>query len=85
MILDSDLAGRQAYGKINFGEFVDVVCRLTILAFEKSEMANLKLAEKLKFTLAEMLSTIFETIEMPVIEVQSIFNGGDPLQELDSE
>ena len=48
---------------MNFGEFLDLICRMTTIEYEKSEMSDLQLKEKLNFTLNDIfINMIGETI-----------------------
>jgi len=53
------------YNKMNFGEFVDLTCFLTLLMFQDSEMNTLAFEDKLKYFLKDLLKTADETLVLP--------------------
>ena len=74
VILDSCRISRENfYKKMNFGEFVEAVCRLVMIWFANSEMAKICFFDKLRFGLENFLEIVGETVQVPVEEIESPF------------
>ena len=54
VVMDGDSIQRRSYNQMNFGEFVEIVCRLCIQIFKQTETVQWQLAEKLRFTLEDV-------------------------------
>lgn len=56
--------GRENYTKMNFGEFLELVCRLTLFRFSQSEMSHFDLYDKLRFSLEVLFARINTQVEI---------------------
>lgn len=70
VVMDGDSIQRRSYNQMNFGEFVEIVCRLCIQIFEQTETVQWQLAEKLRFTLEDVFSYVDEKVKIPRIQVE---------------
>ena len=77
MIADGDPDGRLIYNKMNFGEFVEIICRFTIFRFCESEMSHLNLFDKLKYALKSLFALIKEECNIQEEKLESPFDRGD--------
>ena len=50
---------------MSYGEFIDLVCRLTIQVYKTSEMDGLQLEQKMRYMLEYMLRLVDEAIKIP--------------------
>lgn len=62
---DHDQFTRQNYNKLQFGEFVELLCRLTLAVFNQSEMAGLQLSEKLTYMMNDIFGQLGEQTKLP--------------------
>lgn len=67
-MLDGDFMVRQReYTKLFFGEFVESICRMTLMKFEDCEMQHLALGVKLKYTLENVFRELVqEEVKVPL-------------------